>query len=109
MAVFFEFKRQLLYKKEWYGGNVIIANQFFASSKICSNCGCKKDILKLSERVYNCESCKSVIDRDLNASNNLNKLAVSSTVSAFGENVATSQGVQFLDELGIKHRMFTFV
>jgi putative transposase len=106
---FYEFKRQLLYKKEWYGGNVIIANQFFASSKICSRCGCKKDVLKLSERLYKCDSCNFVIDRDLNASYNLNKLAVSSTVSAFGENVATSKEVQFLDELGIKHRMFSFV
>jgi len=36
---FSEFKRQLLYKKEWYGGSLFIANQFFPSSKTCNVCG----------------------------------------------------------------------
>jgi len=72
---FFEFKRQLLYKKEWYGGTVIIANQYFASSKICSCCGNRKEKLKLIEREYTCANCGSIFDRDLNASRNLNILS----------------------------------
>ena len=40
---FFEFKRQLLYKKQWYGGSIIIANTFYPSSKLCSCCGNKKE------------------------------------------------------------------
>ena len=60
---FYEFKRQLLYKKEWYGGSVILANTYFPSSKLCSCCGSKKEILKLSEREYACTECSSVMDR----------------------------------------------
>ena len=107
-AGFYEFKRQLLYKKEWYGGSLIIANQYFPSSKLCSCCGHKKDSLKLSERNYNCEKCFIVLDRDYNASLNLNNLAVSSTVSAFGNNSFVDKSTQLIDELGIKHQMFTF-
>lgn len=107
---FYEFKRQLLYKKEWYGGSVILANTYFPSSKLCSCCGSKKEVLKLSEREYACIECSSVMDRDYNASKNLENLAVSSTVIAFGDDVVTSKKeVQFVCELGIKHQMFTFV
>jgi putative transposase len=106
---FFEFKRQLEYKKIWYGGKVIIADTFYPSSKLCSNCGNKKDNLKLSERKYICDSCNFEIDRDLNASINLEKLAVSSTVTAFGDGSSAQFCVQPVDELGIKHQMLTFV
>lgn len=106
---FFEFKRQLLYKKEWYGGSVILANTYFPSSKLCSCCGSKKEVLKLSEREYACTECSSIIDRDFNASKNLENLAVSSTVTAFGDKSSDSKEFQLVDELGIKHQMFTFV
>lgn len=73
---FFEFRRQLTYKAEWYGSersdvSVIVADHFFASSKICSACGAKKPALKLSERTYRCEACGHSQDRDLNAAKNL--------------------------------------
>ena len=106
---FYEFKRQLLYKKEWYGGNLILANTYFPSSKLCSCCGSRKEVLKLSEREYVCTECSSIIDRDLNASINLKNLAVSSTVTAFGDKSSDSKEFQLVDELGIKHQMFTFV
>lgn len=106
---FYEFKRQLLYKKAWYGGSVVLANTYYPSSKLCSCCGSKKEVLKLSEREYACTECSSVIDRDLNASKNLEKLAVSSTVTAFGDKSSDSKEFQLVDELGIKHQMFTFV
>lgn len=106
---FFEFKRQLLYKKEWYGGSVILANTYFPSSKLCSCCGSKKEVLKLSEREYACTKCSSVMDRDFNASKNLENLAVSSTVAVFGDKSSDSMEFQLVDELGIKHQMFTFV
>jgi putative transposase len=54
---FQEFKRQLEYKCLKFGSELIIADRFFASSKICSNCGCKKDNLTLSDRIFNCDSC----------------------------------------------------
>lgn len=106
---FFEFKRQLLYKKEWYGGSVIIANTFYASSKICSCCGNKKEKLKLSEREYVCTNCSTVMDRDLNASKNLEKLAVSSTVTANGDKLNNPKGLDIVCEVGIKHKLFKFV
>lgn len=105
---FFEFKRQLLYKKQWYKGNVIIANRFFPSSKLCSVCGVKNINLKLSQRTWVCEN-NHKLNRDLNASVNLEKLAMSSIVSAFGDESSTDNSVQFVDELGIKHQIFIFV
>lgn len=70
---FFEFKRQLAYKSLWYGKELIIADRFYPSSKLCCSCGSKKDDLKLSDRTYKCNSCDNVIDRDLNAAINLKK------------------------------------
>ena len=61
----------LEYKCSWYGRELFKIPQYYASSKICSNCGNKKDDLKLSDRVYNCESCGISLDRDLNASFNI--------------------------------------
>lgn len=66
----YEFRRQLEYKCQWYGVRLIIADRFFPSSKMCSQCGQIKKDLKLSNRVYSCE-CGLRIDRDLNASINL--------------------------------------
>jgi putative transposase len=66
-----EVRRQLEYKCEWYGVELVIADRFYPSSKLCSQCGHKKEQLKLSERVYHCEHCGMEMDRDLNATINL--------------------------------------
>ena len=63
--------QMLEYKAKWYGRNLIKINQWFPSSKTCSNCGNIKETLLLSERIYKCEVCKIKIDRDLNASINI--------------------------------------
>jgi putative transposase len=81
---FYEFRRQLAYKCEWYKTTLTLAPRFFPSSKTCSSCGEKKQDLKLSDRMYHCSVCGVEIDRDLNASLNLEKLAVCNTVSACG-------------------------
>jgi putative transposase len=70
-ASFGEISRQLSYKALWNDVELVKANRFYASSKICSSCGFKKDSLKLSERVFNCPNCNLKIDRDLNAAKNL--------------------------------------
>lgn len=67
----YEIRRQLEYKSEWYGKELVIADRFFPSSKLCSNCGNKKDRLSLSQRTYKCAECKTIMDRDLNAAKNL--------------------------------------
>jgi putative transposase len=71
---FYEFRRQLEYKSQYKGNYLLIANKWFPSSKICSQCGQKKETLKLSERVYRCETCGHEQDRDLNAAINLKNL-----------------------------------
>ena len=68
---FGEFRRQLEYKSVWYGSELVVHNRFFPSSKTCSNCGEVKESLKLSERVYRCEHCGLIEDRDVNAAKNL--------------------------------------
>ena len=74
---FYEFRRQIKYKSEWNNIQVIIADRFFPSSKLCSCCGNIKKDLKLSDRIYKCE-CGNIIDRDFQASLNL---------KIYGENV----------------------
>ena len=67
---FFEFRKQLEYKCNDNGIQLIIADRFYPSSKLCSCCGKIKKDLKLSDRTYRCE-CGNVIDRDFQASLNL--------------------------------------
>lgn len=82
---FFEFRRQLEYKAGMRGGVVVTADRWYPSSKTCSDCGRKLDDLPLSVRTWTCPACGSVHDRDVNAAINLKNMAVSSTVSACGE------------------------
>ncbi|MDR2834066.1 MAG: transposase [Streptococcaceae bacterium] len=67
----FEFQRQITYKAQKFGIEVIKADKWFPSSKICSECGHKKVDLKLKDRTYYCIACHFKIDRDLNAALNL--------------------------------------
>jgi len=68
--------QMLEYKAKWYGRELIKINQYFPSSKTCSNCGNIKETLLLSERIYKCEVCKTEIDRDLNASINIKQTGI---------------------------------
>lgn len=70
---FYEFKRIISYKANWSNIKIIEVPRFYPSSKTCSECGNIKSQLKLSDRVYVCEECGCIIDRDLNASVNLMK------------------------------------
>ena len=72
---FYEFRRQIIYKAEWKGITVIIADRYYPSSKTCIVCGNVKKDLKLSERIYHCEKCENEIDRDLQAAINLKRYA----------------------------------
>jgi len=82
---FFEFRRQLDYKAAQRGGMIVVADRWYPSSKTCSACGHRLETLSLSVRDWTCPECGSVHDRDVNAAINLRNLAVSSTVSACGE------------------------
>ena len=81
---FFEFRRQLEYKAGRRGGRVVVADRWFASSKICSVCAVQQDKMPLSVREWTCPACGTDHDRDVNAARNLQNMAVSSTVAACG-------------------------
>lgn len=82
---FFEFRRQLEYKAAMRGGQIVVADRFYPSSKTCSGCGHKLEALPLAVRKWTCPACGTRHDRDVNAAINLKNRAVSSTVSACGE------------------------
>ena len=65
------FITKLDYKIAENQGKIVKIDRFYPSSKTCSNCGCVKDRLLLSERTYHCSECGFTIDRDLNASINI--------------------------------------
>lgn len=70
---FYEFKRQLVYKANQWGKIVKEADRFYPSSKTCSSCGfiMAKTDLTLSIRNWQCPSCQTHHDRDINASINI--------------------------------------
>lgn len=70
-AAWSEFSRQLAYKTQWYGSELVLADRLYPSSKTCSRCGAVKAKLPLDVRVYECEACGLSIDRDTNAAINL--------------------------------------
>ena len=73
-ASFYKFKSLLENKTKTHGGVVESVDMWYASSKLCSDCGNKKTDLKLSDRIYRCSVCKTVLCRDLNSSINLAKV-----------------------------------
>ena len=70
-AGFGMFRRMLEYKCARTGARLHIVNRWYPSSRTCSNCGAVKAKLPLKERVYVCDQCGLVIDRDLNAAINI--------------------------------------
>jgi putative transposase len=94
---FSEFRRQLVYKAAWYGCLVLVASRWEPTSKTCSGCGWVDNDLSLADRVFRCERCGLLLDRDLNAAKNLAQLAGSSSErqNACGEDGA-GQGLAAL-------------
>lgn len=72
-----EFFRQLQYKCEWYGKNLIKIGRFEPSSKMCT-CGYVNKDLKLSQREWDCPNCGQHNDRDLLASINIKRFGLQS-------------------------------
>jgi putative transposase len=74
-------RRMLAYKTARGGGTLIVADRWYPSSKTCSGCGSVKAKLTLADRVYQCDQCGLVLDRDVNAARNLLSLAASGAES----------------------------
>ena len=63
--------RQLKYKCEWYGRDLVVIDRWFPSSKLCSKCGYKYKNLSLKERDWVCPDCGTHHSRDFNAATNI--------------------------------------
>jgi putative transposase len=90
-AGFGEIRRQITYKTRWTSGTTVTADRWYPSSKTCSNCKAVKAKLPLHVRVFTCDACGLVIDRDENAARNLAGLAPASIT---GTGVAGDPGAQ---------------
>jgi len=66
-----EFVRQLTYKGNWYGSEISKIDRFYPSSKRHFACGWIKQDLTLKDRIWVCENCGEVVDRDTNAAINI--------------------------------------
>jgi putative transposase len=107
-AGFGEIRRQLDYKTRWHGGQLVVADRWFASSKTCSACGVVKPKLPLRVRTFTCDACGLVLDRDLNASINLKQYVAQSgweTRNGRGADQRTGPGPAGGCEASTPHRL----
>jgi putative transposase len=66
-----EFRRQLTYKCQRYGRELVVTGRWYPSSKTCSACGHLLAQLPLAARHWTCPSCRTRHDRDINAAKNI--------------------------------------
>ena len=83
-----EFRRQLEYKCQRYGRQLVVIDRWYPSSKTCSACGHLLATLTLGTRHWTCPSCGTRHDRDVNAAKNI--LAAGQAVTACGAEVSHS-------------------
>lgn len=69
-----EFARQLKYKQAWRGGELMVADRWYPSSRRCPACGAIRSDLTLADRVFTC-GCGHSADRDANTATNLARWA----------------------------------
>lgn len=98
-AAFGKIRRQLAYKTAWNGGTLHVADRWFPSSKTCSDCGAVKAKLPLHVRMFLCEFCGLIIDRDENAAINLAAL-VKRAVAGSGPETRNGRGADRKTALG---------
>ena len=91
---FYEFRRQMIYKGQWYGCQVLLADRFYPSSKRCSQCGHIKVDTGLGRACVHLRSLWLKIDRDLNAAINLEQLTTGSSPVRYACGESVSPGYQ---------------
>lgn len=79
-----ELVRQLTYKADWYGREIIKIDRFYPSSKTCNECGFINDFLTLQDRKWTCPKCKTNLNRDLNAARNILRQGLNSKNKTVG-------------------------
>jgi putative transposase len=70
-AAWAEFARIVSYQQQWHGGQVMLVDRWYPSTKTCSNCHAVVTSMPLSVRTFACPACGLARDRDLNAAVNL--------------------------------------
>ena len=96
-------------KYERYGSRLILADRFFPSSQLCSECGHRQK-MPLSVRIYNCQNCASKKDRDFNASLNLeNYEACLDSVAHGGDRASSYNGENLRNGLASQDRAESLV
>lgn len=112
---FYEFNRQLEYKSNYQNKQIYRVDKFYPSSKLCFKCGNLKKDLSLKDRVYKCDECDNIIDRDINASINLHKFVMQNIglvqseftptdLTALQDDLAINQIVTSKVEVGIRQK-----
>lgn len=79
-AAWGKFVRELTYKSEWYGNNIVFIGRYEPSSKLCHCCGYINKELKISDREWKCPICGKIQDRDVNAAINIKRIALKNKI-----------------------------
>jgi putative transposase len=95
-------RRQLEYKSLRYGNKLIIANRWYPSSKMCSNCHWINHSLTLKERNWDCKNCGVSHDRDINAAINLKRLATETALPVASYSAMNDTKIEIISILGGK-------
>jgi putative transposase len=77
-----ELARQIGYKAAWFRAELVICDRWFPSTKTCSRCRTVKRQMRLDERLFCCDSCGLVTDRDRNAAASLAAWAAAASMAA---------------------------
>ncbi|TJZ94697.1 hypothetical protein FA951_14125 [Dermacoccus nishinomiyaensis] len=101
-ASFAEMRRQLTYKTSWYRSQLLPSGRFVPTSRTCSTCGAEKANQPLSKRVYHCENCATVLDRDVNAAKNILRAALASHDAPGMEESQNARGVRIETSVALR-------
>ncbi len=86
-----EFRSMLEYKCQWYGRDLVVIDQWFPSTRLCSSCSAQtgpRGFTGLASRVWTCSSCGTAHDRDINAANNILAAGLAVPVCGDGRSLA---------------------
>ena len=97
-----KFIELLTYKCHWFGKNVLRIGRFVASSKQCHVCHHQVETLPLSIRHWDCPACGAILDRDINAAQNIKRISIA---DALGQSVcikSSPETILFSDSVSAK-------